>query len=101
MKTETEPMFREIPMDQNSPLNSNFSLVLAVDALKANALAHMVAAVTEDPKNPERLLASISFHIPSRELAVTLVNSILEEIDKTYFDGYLDEPEGDGEEEDE
>lgn len=101
MKTEKEPMFREIPMDRNAPLNSNFGLVLAVDALKANALAHIVAAITDDPSDPEKLLASITFHIPTRELAVILVNAILEEIDKTYFDGHLDAPEGDGEEEDE
>jgi hypothetical protein len=91
--TPTPSIFEPITTGIDAPLNNNFGLVLAIDALNTNTMAHMVAAITEDPKDPRRLIASVQFRAPSRTLACLLMNAIMEEIDKVQYDDLLSEPD--------
>lgn len=74
---------------KKSPFSTNFSLAMAADALDNETEAYMIAAITKDPANPDAYLSSIRLCFPDSATAHLLVNLILSEIDKEYFDHLL------------
>ena len=84
-----------LPLAQ-SPLTTDFGVVMALDAFDRSTVANMTALLTRDPKDSTQLNASIRFSPATREHRILLINTLIEEINKPEFDDLWDR---DGEEE--
>jgi hypothetical protein len=94
-------MNTNVPIDQ-SPFATNFGVALAVENLDRETVASAMVLLTENPKDPTKLFASIRFSSASSTQLIALTNAFLEEIEKpTFADLWEDNAANEEEEEEE